>query len=446
MADGLAGRLGVLGLGTGGASASGGGGAGSRWPGDAGMSFCLHRIDVEPKVAQAQAKGWSPAQQFGVIAAQILPMSPGARVHDVVVRALDPFIRAALQGLPIGVEALVISTLEHLRTGSVHVTGTVDVQVPAAPAAAPAGPAMDPATFMLAARAYVTFDAQHADDPARLAALLAIATAPRLLSAIEAYPGHDTLKQLLRDSIPAGAAAAGAAAAAAAAAADPAAHAAANGWEHLADEQYAHPKYGVCAVRDMPTIKYWQTMARYCAAMSSEEVRQIKQLPLVIGANPVAYATRLSVMAQTVREARASNPNSADFPAEEEYAVFIRAVRGNTLYNQLYEQQEANIVMLPHAERTPVTVAERLRLAREAQQSLEAEQARLAAVAAVVEQQEVGMLLQQPQEVAQRPQQQSGGGYHIQHAGSRHVTSVVQGMTDKVRHSLLRAIVSETGV
>ena len=135
MADGLAGRLGVLGLGTGGASSSGGGGAGSRWPGDAGMSFCLHRIDVEPKVAQAQAKGWSPAQQFGVIAAQILPMSPGARVHDVVVRALDPFIRAALQGLPIGVEALVISTLEHLRTGSVHVTGTIDVLVPAAPAA-----------------------------------------------------------------------------------------------------------------------------------------------------------------------------------------------------------------------------------------------------------------------------------------------------------------------
>jgi hypothetical protein len=108
MAEGLVGRLGMLGLGAGGASSStGGGSSGGKWTGDAGMSFCLFRIDVEPKVAEAQAKGRTPRQQFGIIASHILPMSPGFRVHNAVVQALDPFVRIALLGQAIEVDALV---------------------------------------------------------------------------------------------------------------------------------------------------------------------------------------------------------------------------------------------------------------------------------------------------------------------------------------------------
>ena len=441
MEEGLLGRLGALGLCGGGSSSSGG--ATGKWPGDAGMSFCIHKIEVDPKVAEAQAKKRSATQQLGIIASQIRPLSPGARVHDVVVRALAPFITEVLRGHPINVEALVITELEYLRTGNSRVSGTVSMVVPTPPS-------VSPAAFMLAARAVIVFDQAHADDAAKLAALLALGTASDLLAAVQVFPGHEALKQLLQASLPPPSAVPDAAGAAAAAAAEAAAHALAHGWQLVADDLYAHPQHGVCAVRDMPIIKYWQTMARYCAAMSQAEVQQLKELPMADGDNPVAYATRLSVICQAVRDVHASNPASTDFPEKEEYAVFIKAVLGHKVYGPLYMEHAVSIERLPHAERTPLAVAEQIMLAHEVRQDLVAEQAKLAAIAAAAQQPVSGASLLSPQVVTQREQQQSAassgsGGYHIQHGGHRHVAHVVQSMPDKVKQSLIRALISQPG-
>lgn len=89
----------------------------------------------------------------------------------------------------------------------------------------------------------------------------------------------------------------------------------AHGWQHLANDQYVHQQCGGVAVVDMPITQCWQTMSRYssCATMMHEEGRQVKELPMLDGENPVAYATRLSVMAQAVRDVCASKPVSAGF-------------------------------------------------------------------------------------------------------------------------------------